>query len=109
MKFSPVVAESKVRLMRRVSPAFGDEVPAVWSVTADTSFQFNQFPKYKLGPDIQILDDTKDESIRPALKEVVIHETNQLSEQHKRLSVRALASKFDKNLAAAAKLSEEVI
>lgn len=45
----------------------------------------------------------------PPLKEVVAQETHQLAEQHKRLSVRDLAIKFDKNLSAAAKLSDEVI
>ncbi|KAL4583376.1 hypothetical protein LXL04_007947 [Taraxacum kok-saghyz] len=43
----------------------------------------------------------------PPLKEIVAQETDQLSEQHKRLSVRDLASKFDKNLSAGAKLSNE--
>ncbi|KAA8550159.1 hypothetical protein F0562_001825 [Nyssa sinensis] len=43
----------------------------------------------------------------PSLKEVVEQETTQLLEQQKRLSVRDLASKFDKNLAAVAKLSDE--
>ncbi|PIN25015.1 hypothetical protein CDL12_02251 [Handroanthus impetiginosus] len=93
--------------MTRVSPEFGDEVQAVWTVSADVSFQSNQFPKYKIGPDNEILEEIKEDSKGPPLKEVVVHETNQLTEQHKRLSVRDLASKFDKNLAAAAKLSEE--
>lgn len=43
-----------------------------------------------------------------SMKEVVARETAQLLEQQKRLSVRELASKFEKGLAAAAKLSEEV-
>ncbi|KAK4481778.1 hypothetical protein RD792_012689 [Penstemon davidsonii] len=93
--------------MTRISPDFGHEVQAVWSVSADASFKSNHFPKYKLGPDNQILEEIKEDSKGPPLKEVVIQETNQLTEQHKRLSVRDLASKFDKNLAAAAKLSEE--
>ncbi|KAE8673799.1 hypothetical protein F3Y22_tig00111772pilonHSYRG00172 [Hibiscus syriacus] len=38
---------------------------------------------------------------------VVRRETTQLSEQHKRLSVRDLASKFDKNLATVVKLADE--
>lgn len=94
--------------MTRVSPEFGDEVQAVWTVSADVSFQTNQFPKYKLGPNNEILDEIKEDSRGPPLKEVVVEEINQLTEQHKRLSVRDLASKFDKSLAAAAKLSEEV-
>ncbi|KAK6149018.1 hypothetical protein DH2020_016543 [Rehmannia glutinosa] len=93
--------------MTRVSPEFGDEVQAVWTVSADVSFQSDQFPKYKLGPNNEILEEIKEDSKGPPLKEVVVQETNQLTEQHKRLSVRDLASKFDKNLAAAAKLSEE--
>ncbi|XP_020547834.1 stomatal closure-related actin-binding protein 2 isoform X1 [Sesamum indicum] len=97
----------KVGPMTRVSPEFGDEVQAVWTLSADVSFQSNQFPKYKLGPDNEILEEIKEDNKGPPLKEVVIRETNQLTEQHKRLSVRDLASKFDKNLAAAAKLSEE--
>lgn len=94
--------------MTRISPELGDGVQAV-SLSADVSFQCNQFPKYKLGPDNQILDEVQEDSKGPPLKEVVVEEINQLSEQQKRLSVRDLASKFDKNLAAAAKLSEEVL
>ncbi|EYU18600.1 hypothetical protein ABFS82_10G151500 [Erythranthe guttata] len=90
--------------MTRVSPEIGDEV---WTVSSDVSFRSNQFPKYKLGPNNEILEEIKEEIKGPPLKEVVLNETNQLTEQHKRLSVRDLASKFDKNLAAAAKLSEE--
>ncbi|XP_051138545.1 stomatal closure-related actin-binding protein 1-like [Andrographis paniculata] len=94
--------------MTRISPEFGDsEVPAVWTVSADASFQCNQFPKYRLGANNEVLDEVKDDNKCPSLKEAVVQETNQLTEQHKRLSVRDLASKFDKSLAAAAKLSEE--
>ncbi|CAA0837402.1 Stomatal closure-related actin-binding protein 2 [Striga hermonthica] len=89
--------------MTRVSPEFGE----VWPVSADVSFQTEKFPKYKLGPDNEILEEIKEDFKGPPLKEVVVQETNQLTEQHRRLSVRDLASKFDKNLAAAAKLSEE--
>lgn len=95
--------------MTRISPEFGVDAAAVWSVASDVSFKSNQFPKYRLGPDNQILDEIKEDCKGPPLKEVVVEEMNQLSEQHKRLSVRDLASKFDKNLAAAAKLSEEVL
>ncbi|KAG6427923.1 hypothetical protein SASPL_112170 [Salvia splendens] len=97
----------RVEAMTRVSPDFGDEVQAVWTVSADVSFQTNQFPKYKLGPNNEILEEIKEDSKGPPLKEVVVQEIRQLTEQHKRLSVRDLASKFDKNLAAAAKMSEE--
>lgn len=82
---------------------------SVWTVAADVSFQSNQFPKYKLGPNNEILEEIKEDSKGPPLKEVVVQEINQLSLRHKRLSVRDLASKFDKNLADAAKLSEEVL
>lgn len=98
----------RIGAMTRVSPDFGDEVQAVWTVSADVSFQANQFPKYKLGPNNEILEEVKEDSKGPPLKEVVVQEISQLTEQHKRLSVRDLASKFDKNLAAAAKMSEEV-
>lgn len=102
------IFRNNIRAMTRVSPEYGDEVQAVWTVSADVSFQTNQFPKYKLGPNNEILDEIKEDSKGPPLKEVVVEEINQLTEQHKRLSVRDLASKFDKSLAAAAKLSEEV-
>ncbi|KAL3632584.1 Stomatal closure-related actin-binding protein 2 [Castilleja foliolosa] len=95
--------------MTRVSPDFGDDVQAVWTVSADVSFQSDKFPKYKLGPNNEILEEIKEDSKGPPLKEVVVQESNELTEQHKRLSVRDLASKFDKNLSAAAKLSEEAI
>lgn len=96
--------------MTKVSPEFEDqtEMQAVLSVSVDVSFGSDRFPKYKLGPDNQILEETKVDPKGPSLKEVVEVETEQLSEQHKRLSVRDLASKFDKNLTAAAKLSDEV-
>lgn len=93
--------------MTKVSPEFVHEVEM--SVSADVSFATNQFPAYKLGPDNQILEEVKVDTDGPSLKEVVVQETSLLSEQHKRLSVRDLASKFDKNLTAATKLSENVI
>ncbi|KAI4363967.1 hypothetical protein MLD38_020116 [Melastoma candidum] len=95
--------------MTKVSPEIGENVLAqpFLSVSADVSFASDSFPKYKLGPDNRILEEPKDEDTGPSLKEVVERENAQLSEQHKRLSVRDLASKFDKNLAAAAKLSDE--
>lgn len=97
--------------MTKVSPEFvGGEVQMYTfkSVSADVSFASNQFPKYKLGPDFQILEEASLENKGPSLKEVVEEETTRLTEQHKRLSVRDLASKFDKNLSSAAKLANEV-
>ncbi|XP_051149592.1 stomatal closure-related actin-binding protein 2 [Andrographis paniculata] len=93
--------------MTRISPEYGDVAQPAWVLSSDVSFPSNQFPKYRLGPDNQIWDEIIEDSKGPPLKEVVVEEINHLSEQHKRLSVRDLASKFDKNLAAAAKLSEE--
>lgn len=95
--------------MTRVSPELEYEVQvdSVLSVSADVSFPSNGFPKYKIGPNNEIVEEPKLNPDSPPLKEVVAQETAQLAEQHKRLSVRDLASKFDKNLAAAAKLSDE--
>ncbi|KAF7116629.1 hypothetical protein RHSIM_RhsimUnG0018400 [Rhododendron simsii] len=92
--------------MTKISPEFGDQMQ-MEAVSADVSFASNQFPKYRIGADNQIFDDAKDDPKGPPLKEVVAQETAHLVEQQKRLSVRDLASKFDKNLAAAAKLSDE--
>ncbi|EPS62653.1 hypothetical protein M569_12137, partial [Genlisea aurea] len=79
----------------------------VGTVSVDVSFKSDHFPKYKLGPDNEVLEDIDEDLKGPSLKEVIDQQVNQLTEQHKRLSVRDLASKFDKNLASAAKLSEE--
>lgn len=97
--------------MTKVSPEVeeGMQMEAILPVSLDVSFASNRFPKYKLGADNQILEESKEDNGGPSLKEVVERETSQLSEQHKRLSVRDLAIKFDKNLSAAAKLSEEVL
>lgn len=97
--------------MTKISPEIEENVQteSVLPVSADVSFATNRFPKYKIGPDNQILEEPKDDNTGPSLKEVVEQETTQLSEQHKRLSVRDLASKFDKNLTAAAKLADEVL
>lgn len=84
------------------------EEDIVLSVSADVSFASDHFPKYKLGPNNQILEEPKDDPKAPSLKEVVARETSVLVEQQKRLSVRDLASKFDKNLSAAAKLNDQV-
>ncbi|GLT41807.1 hypothetical protein SLA2020_158470 [Shorea laevis] len=94
--------------MTRVSREFGNTMQkeAVSAVSADVIFASSRFPNYKLGANNQILD-AKDSPKVLSMKEVVARETAQLLEQQKRLSVRDLASKFEKGLAAAAKLSEE--
>ncbi|KAJ0561421.1 hypothetical protein HanHA300_Chr06g0222711 [Helianthus annuus] len=69
---------------------------AVPPVSADVVFASARFPNYRTGN-----EDGK------LMKEVIARETAQLLEQQKRLSVRDLASKFEKGLAAAAKLSDE--
>jgi hypothetical protein len=71
------------------------------------SFASNHFPTYKLGPDDQIVDEPDEDDKVPSVKDVVGKETGDLSDQHKKLSVRDLACKFDKNLAAASKLVDE--
>ncbi|KAH8485834.1 hypothetical protein H0E87_027320 [Populus deltoides] len=95
--------------MTKISPEIEENMKGevVFPVSADVSFASDGFPKYKLGPDNQILEEPKEDKEGPSLKEVVEQETTQLSDQHKRLSVRDLACKFDKNLTAAAKLAEE--
>ena len=86
--------------MAKVRPEVIDQLQlqAVISVLAYVSFTSNKFPKYKLGPDNQILDGATVDNKGPPLIEVIAQETEQLSDQHKRLSVRDLATKFDKNL-----------
>ncbi|GMI65674.1 hypothetical protein like AT2G40820 [Hibiscus trionum] len=95
--------------MTKISPDIDETMlkESIVAVSADVSFASDHFPKYKLGPDNQILEEPTGDNNGPSLKEVVERETTQLSEQHKRLSVRDLASKFDKNLSAAAKLADE--
>ena len=97
--------------MTKISPEIEENMQGevIFPVSADVSFASDGFPKYKLGPDNQILEEPKEENKGPSLKEVVEQETMQLSDQHKRLSVRDLACKFDKNLTAAAKLAGEVL
>jgi len=96
--------------MTKISPEVEIKMPmeAFPPVSADVSFIYDSFPKYKLGADNQILEDPVEENQGPSLKDVIEQEASNLSDQHKRISVRDLASKFDKNLAAAAKLSNEV-
>ncbi|TKY57114.1 Stomatal closure-related actin-binding protein 1 [Spatholobus suberectus] len=94
--------------MTRVTRDFGDTMQkeAVPAVSSDVVFASSRFPNYRIGANNQIVE-TKDDPKVLSMKEVVARETAQLLEQHKRLSVRDLASKFEKGLAAAAKLSEE--
>ncbi|CAL9246152.1 unnamed protein product [Arabidopsis halleri] len=80
---------------------------SVVPVSVDVSFASNHFPAYKLGPDNQIVEEPKEDEKGPSVKETVEKESELLSDQHKRLSVRDLASKFDKNLAAAVNLADE--
>ncbi|XP_010508799.1 PREDICTED: stomatal closure-related actin-binding protein 2-like isoform X1 [Camelina sativa] len=84
-----------------------EEEALVEQISADVSFAFNHFPSYKLGPDDQIVDEPEDDSKGLSVKDVVDKEIGDLSDQHMQLSVRDLACKFDKNLAAASKLVDE--
>lgn len=96
--------------MTRITRDFGETMQkeTMRAISADVLFASLRFPSYKLGANCQILE-AKDDPKVLSMKEVVARETAQLLEQQKRLSVRDLASKFEKGLAAAAKLSEEVI
>ncbi|XP_010271917.1 PREDICTED: stomatal closure-related actin-binding protein 1 isoform X2 [Nelumbo nucifera] len=95
--------------MTRVSRDFGNTMQrdAVPSVSADVSFVSNRFPHYRIGANNKIMEPKEGPEV-PSMKDIVARETAKLIEQKKRLSVRDLASKFEKGLAAAAKLSEEV-
>ncbi|XP_075500690.1 stomatal closure-related actin-binding protein 1-like isoform X2 [Primulina tabacum] len=79
---------------------------AISPVSADVVFSSTRFPKYKIGANNQIVEVKEDSNVL-SVKEMVARETALLLEQQKRLSVRDLASKFEKGLAAAAKLSDE--
>ncbi|KAE8727646.1 Stomatal closure-related actin-binding protein 1 [Hibiscus syriacus] len=78
------------------------------AVSADVVFAStsSRFPSCKIGSNLQIADAKEDPKVL-SMKEAVARETALLLEQQQRLSVRDLASKFEKGLAAAAKLSEE--
>ncbi|XP_076908199.1 stomatal closure-related actin-binding protein 1-like [Bidens hawaiensis] len=73
---------------------------AVPPVSADVVFSSARFPNY------QIANRNEDNKLG-SMKEVIARETAQLLEQQKRLSVRDLANKFERGLAATAKLSDE--
>ncbi|KAE8691650.1 Stomatal closure-related actin-binding protein 1 [Hibiscus syriacus] len=94
--------------MTRVSRNFGDTVQkeALPAVSADVIFASSRFPNYKIGANNQIANAKGDPKVL-SMKEVVARETTLLLDQQNRLSVRDLANKFEKGLAAAAKLSEE--
>ncbi|KAL0437161.1 UNVERIFIED_CONTAM: Stomatal closure-related actin-binding protein 1 [Sesamum radiatum] len=79
---------------------------AVSPVSADVVFASTRFPKYKIGANNQIVE-VKEDTKMLSHKEMVARETALLLEQQQRLSVRDLASKFEKGSAAAAKLSDE--
>lgn len=95
--------------MTRISRTYSDTMQreGVSAVSADVIFASSRFPNYKIGANNQIVE-AKDDPKVISMKEVIARETAQLLEQQKRLSVRDLASKFERGLAAAAKLSEEV-
>ncbi|KAH9602170.1 hypothetical protein KSS87_018437 [Heliosperma pusillum] len=97
----------KACIMTRLTLDFAtmqkENIPAV---SADVTFLSSRFPNYKIGSDNQVLE-LKDNMKTFSMKEIVAKETAMLLEQQKRLSVRDLAHKFEKGLAAAAKLSEE--
>ncbi|XP_031114303.1 stomatal closure-related actin-binding protein 1-like [Ipomoea triloba] len=94
--------------MTRVSRDFGNTMQqdAVPPVSADVIFHSSRFPSYKIGANSQTMELKEDPKVL-SMKEVVARETAQLLDQESRLSVRDLASKFEKGLAAAAKLSDE--
>ncbi|PPD66435.1 hypothetical protein GOBAR_DD36690 [Gossypium barbadense] len=95
--------------MTRVSRNFSDTVEkeALPAVSADVIFASSRFPNYKIGANNHIVNVKGDPKVL-SMKEIVARETALLLEQQNRLSVRDLANKFEKGLAAAAKLSEEV-
>lgn len=95
--------------MTRLTRDFGTTVqkPVVTPVSADVIFASSRFPNYKIGA-YNLFADIKNDPKILSMKEVVARETAQLLEHQQRLSVRDLANKFEKGLAAAAKLSDEV-
>ncbi|EPS66863.1 hypothetical protein M569_07915, partial [Genlisea aurea] len=87
--------------MTRLSRGFSYTVQsdAVSSVSADVRFASTRFPKYKIGAGNQITEIKEGKNISP-VKELVAKETALLLKQQQRLSVRDLANKFEKGLAA---------
>nr|VDD62076.1 unnamed protein product [Brassica oleracea] len=103
------IKKDPVKKMTKVCPETEERTlqEPVLTVSTDVSFASNHFPTYKLGPDNEIVDEPKEDEKGPSVKETVEEESQLLSDQHKRLSVRDLASKFDKKLAAAVSLADE--
>lgn len=77
-------------------------------VSRDVNLPKGRFPDYKTGANNTIIEPEEAPKSAP-LKEIVAKETAQLLQQQKRLSVRDLKEKFEKGLAGAAKLSDEVL
>nr|XP_043633082.1 stomatal closure-related actin-binding protein 1-like [Erigeron canadensis] len=75
-------------------------------VSVDVIFASSRFPNYGSRANSNILE-VKEDAKLASMKEGVRNETAKLIDQENRLSVRDLASKFEKGLAAAAKLSDE--
>lgn len=94
--------------MTRVGRDFGymTQRDAVSPVSTDVMFASSRFPNYKSRSNNNNI--TEEDTKVVSMKEGVRKETAQLVDQQNRLSVRDLASKFEKGLAAAAKLSDEV-
>ncbi|OWM73560.1 hypothetical protein CDL15_Pgr026659 [Punica granatum] len=92
--------------MMRLTRDFGTmiEKPVVPGMSADVIFASSR--KYRIGAYNQMFDARNDPKMT-SMKEVIARETAQLLEQQMRLSVRDLASKFERGLAAAARLSDE--
>lgn len=80
---------------------------AVSPVSADVVFASTRFPRYRIGANNQIVE-VKEDSNLLSSKDLVARDTALFLEQQQRLSVRDLATKFEKGLAAASKLSDQV-
>lgn len=95
--------------MMRLARDYGTmvEKPAVPGMSANVVFASSRLPSYRIGIYNQMLEARNDPKIM-SMKEVIARETAQLLEQQMRSSVRDLASKFERGLAAAARLSDEV-
>ncbi|CAM8889925.1 unnamed protein product [Rhodiola kirilowii] len=94
--------------MTRVSYDFGGKKhnEAVLAASTDVLFSSRGFRSLNLGSKNKDLEVKVDPKIL-TMKEAVARETSLLLEQQKRLSVRDLTNKFEKGVAAAAKLSSE--
>ncbi|GAB2218439.1 hypothetical protein Drorol1_Dr00001662 [Drosera rotundifolia] len=92
------------RLMRDFASTMHRQ--AVPAVSSDVTFRSRSFPRYRLGADNQVVE-LKDSAKTLPIKEMVSRESAHVKEQHRRMSVRDLAGKFEQGLATASKLSEE--